>query len=290
MELLTLLIEKYEEGNNKRMTLDTVYFTLSINELKIPFLTRIRIFNVVSNLFAVTLNVHGDINPKTTDMKLQNHQLLRDHSPPGNSLFCNLKTICMKSTLMFLTTFLFFQANSQIQKGNWLAGGSGSFYSYNQKYTSQNNSTEGVYTSIDLSASVGYFFFERFAAGLRPGFSYFKGKVDAQGEVGSPTKLLIGPFARYYFLKTDKPFNFLADVSYQIGNNKDVLSPKAKGKLNRFSVMGGTEVFFNSSVGLEVLLGYRKMYESRDHPTIGYSEERKGFFASVGFQIHLENF
>lgn len=189
--------------------------------------------------------------------------------------------------LLVLTCSL--SANSQLDKGVWLVGGSGSFYSYDQKYTSPTNTTNAEYTSIDLSASVGYFLLDKLVAGLRPGFSSFKGEVANQGFVSGTTKYSVGPFARYYFLKTDKQFNLLADISYQLGFTKEPIGEKSKGSLNGFTFLAGPEVFFNSSVGLEVLLGYRKTHETLDKPTFKYTDNRSGFLVSVGFQFHLEN-
>jgi hypothetical protein len=52
--------------------------------------------------------------------------------------------------------------------------------------------------------------------------------------------------------------------------------------------MAGPEVFFNSAVGLEVLLGYKSSAEDINNAPHAYSDKRKGFQVIVGFQIHLE--
>ena len=129
-------------------------------------------------------------------------------------------------------------ATAQLDKGVWLGGGSGSFYSYNETYTSPTYNNTAKYTTIDVSASLGFFFIDKLAAGLRPTFSSYKGEVTSPG--GGKTnsyKIAIGPFARYYFLNTDKPFNILADVSYQFGINKYLGVLHEKGKSNTLSLI-----------------------------------------------------
>ena len=226
---------------------------------------------------------------KTTDMKIFNATILRDHSPPIRKLpeISLLKTVFMKQLQMLVAVLIFtFNTYGQLTKSTWLLGGSGSMYSYNEDYTAQSVNVTAKYTSIDLSSSIGYFFFDKFSGGLRPYFSSYKGESSGGGTTNS-YRLAIGPFVRYYFLDADKPFNILSDVSYQIGLNKDLGALGQKGKFNTFSILGGTEVFFNSTAGLEILIGYRNQVASLNSSS-GYNSKKKGFQASIGFTLHLE--
>ena len=64
----------------------------------------------------------------------------------------------MKKILLLLgLTTTYSTAQCQLDKGVWLAGGSGSFYSYNQKFNSQYYNSDIEYKEIDLSISIGYF-------------------------------------------------------------------------------------------------------------------------------------
>ncbi len=194
----------------------------------------------------------------------------------------------MKPIIFLVTLSLFsLTAKCQLDKGTWLLGGSGSFYSYNEDYTATNIDVTAKYTSIDLSASMGYFFIDKFSGGLRPYFSSFKGESSGGGSTNS-YRLALGPFLRYYFLNTDKAFNLLIDGAYQFGINQQLGASHDKGEFNTFSIMGGTEVFFNTTAGLEILLGYKKQTVSiKDSPGALYSN-KKGFQASIGFTFHLE--
>jgi len=195
----------------------------------------------------------------------------------------------MKQLFLFLSVYILpLTSMGQLTKDNWLIGGMGNFYSYNQTYSSPTNNATAKYTSIEISASVGYFLIDKLSLGLRPTFSSYKGEVTSSGLVTNTNKFAFGPFVRYYFLSTDKPFNLLTDISYQLGINKFALPPKEKGKFNTLSIMAGTEIFFNTTVGLDILLGYKLKTETIDDSPSKYKDVRKGIQASIGLQIHLE--
>jgi hypothetical protein len=173
-------------------------------------------------------------------------------------------------------------------KKTWLVGGSGSFYSYNQDLSYSSAFTKGKYTNIDISASIGYFLANKFVSGINSTFSSYKGEAIVGGGISNSRKFAIGPFARYYFLEADRQFNILTEASYQFGPNVTPLTRKDKGQINNFSVMAGPELFFNSAVGLVVLMGYKSTKEDIDNSPNAISYKNKGFQVLVGFQIHLE--
>jgi hypothetical protein len=189
--------------------------------------------------------------------------------------------------LALLLSSVCFSSYGQLTKNIWLVGGSGSIYSYNEDYTAPSVNVTAKYTSIDLNASVGYFFLDKMCAGLRPYFSTFKGESSGGGS-SNDLKFALGPFLRYYFLEEDKQFNLLTDISYQIGINKSFAGSKPQGKYNTLSIMAGTEIFFNSSIGLEILLGYKNQIASFDNSPSAYNSNRRGFQTTIGFQFHLE--
>lgn len=193
----------------------------------------------------------------------------------------------MKSLLFVAFIPLAFQSFGQLTKGNWLIGGAGSFYNYNEDYRTPTSNITSRWTSIDLSASVGYFFIEKFSAGVRPYFSSLKGESSGGGSTNY-YRLAIGPFARYYLLQTEKQFNLLADVSYQLGVNKFLGALHEQGKFNTFSIMAGPEIFFNTVAGIEILLGYtQKIISIENSPNESYSN-KKGLQLSIGLTLHLE--
>ena len=52
--------------------------------------------------------------------------------------------------------------------------------------------------------------------------------------------------------------------------------------------MGGSEFFFNSSVRIEILLGYISKVLSIDNSKSAINITKNGFQTSVGFTFHLE--
>jgi hypothetical protein len=193
----------------------------------------------------------------------------------------------MKPILIALSlTLTLSSAHAQLTKKNWLVGGNGSYYNYNEDFSATSVNYTVKARNIDISSTVGYFFVDRLTAGLRPYFSAFKSESSGGGKMNY-YRLAIGPFARYYFLKGERRTNLLADVGYQFGVNKDFPTLTNKGKFNIFSTVGGIEIFFNSSAGVEILFGYVNKVSSLDDSPMQRSN-KKGFQLSVGFQLHLE--
>ena len=188
---------------------------------------------------------------------------------------------------LFIATLFFTKSYGQLEKRNWLIGGNGSLYSYNETLRSPSYNHDASYTNIDLSATIGYFLKDKFVSGIRPSLSKYKGRVTSPGGgVTNNSKLTVGPFLRYYFLNQEKQFNILADISYQLGTNRNFGSQEV-GKYNVLSAMVGTEVFFTSSVGMEILLGYSNKIHSTDYTQSASVNNKKGFQFSIGFQFHL---
>jgi hypothetical protein len=191
----------------------------------------------------------------------------------------------MKKIFLLLTiTMTYSMAECQLDKGVWLVGGSGKFYSYNESNSSSTLGHDAKYTQIDISPSIGYFVADKLAFGLRPTLSSIKGGyiADGGGITTNVQRFWVGPFGRYYFLNTEKQYNIVTDVCYQLGFFGGGL---LKGNLSTFSALAGPEIFFNSSVGIEFLLGYNYRKEDVED---GNKDIKKGFQVAVGFQIHLE--
>jgi hypothetical protein len=179
-------------------------------------------------------------------------------------------------TLFFLIVFTtVLTANAQITEGNWMVGGSGTFY--NSKAESNSNTSEG--TGIYMFADIGYFPLDKFVVGLTPsiGYSKTKGNSDSSSGFG------IGAFTRYYFLKSDKRINLFTHFEYNFFNNYS--GGNKTNTSNSFIIKGGPVIYLNSSVGLELTLNYEN---SKDNSVNGTDSTFKTFNLGIGFQIHLE--
>lgn len=126
---------------------------------------------------------------------------------------------------------------------------------------------------------------DKFALGLKTNYTKYKEQLNS-GSYSNENRLSLGPFARYYFLEKDKQYNILSDLSYQYGFYW--FKPSSKGNSNTFDVAAGSAIYFNSSVGLEFLVGY---YSTKETIRIGENNtilKQNGMQVSIGFQIHLQ--
>ena len=157
---------------------------------------------------------------------------------------------------------------SQVTKGNFLLGGSISFQS--TKYSEGGNNT-GIF---NFMPDVGYFFADRFAGGLRASFT----NVSDEGD--SYRDLLIGPFARYYFLPAAQKTNIFLEGNFMFGSEKyEGFDASSK---TQFGFAAGPAFFINPNIAVEATVGWHSLKYEDD-------EGRYNTFGlAVGFQIHLD--
>lgn len=162
--------------------------------------------------------------------------------------------------ILLLAIFSVTISNSfgQLDKRVWLVGGTGSLLTTKTETYSNYIDVKANVLNINIQPNIGYFVADKLAFGLRPSYILEKAKITETNGTngGSPyneTRFSVGPFVRYYFLQSEKPFNLLADVNYSPG----IYSSKPeKGNFSTFTASVGPVIYFNSSVGLEFLLGY----------------------------------
>ncbi|TYB78047.1 hypothetical protein ES676_02190 [Bizionia saleffrena] len=175
----------------------------------------------------------------------------------------------MKTLKLFLLlVFIYTNTNAQLDKGNWLVGGNGSYTSQTTTFDSGSKEKQDL---ISIKPNIGYFLKDKFVIGAS--LRYEKSNsFDIYGG---------GLFSRYYFLEADKAFNLFAQIHYDYMN---AVSPVDRGDYstasNYYGISIGQVVFFNSVVGLEFALEYER----------GNSVFAKinNINAVIGFQIHLE--
>jgi hypothetical protein len=171
------------------------------------------------------------------------------------------KKVIQRSFCVTLYLLLCMQTNAQTSKGDWLIGG------LLQLNTAKNN------TTIEFSPNAGYFLFDNFALGAKLVTSY-----EELGDL-KVTSLGVGPFARYYFGKTNiKPF-VAADCDFQNQKIKNSVGSSTENAFN-FFLGGGAAFFINENVAVETILGYR-------HTKVNNEEGNGGVNLKVGFQIYI---
>ena len=176
----------------------------------------------------------------------------------------------MKTLFFLIVLVISLSLNAQITKGNWLVGGDASFNNSRVLDDDGNEISRGH--GIRINTNLGYFVLNNLAVGFVPNFNY--GKTE-----GRPSSLGygIGPFTRYYFLKSEKKINVFADANIIYSSSKTEGVSRTHNSSYRVKV--GSALFFNNSVALEFAIGYH----SANFSTITNTIEL-GF----GFQIHLE--
>lgn len=180
--------------------------------------------------------------------------------------------------LILVTTLLSFNSNSQITKGNWMLGGSISFSSTNLKSEIGQKNTFFI---LQGAPDIGYFIADKFAAGLKVSINSSGGKATGTSVFSTNTDYNFGPFARYYFLSTEKQFNILTEGTYQygfIGGGQQ----NTKTSKNTFAIAAGPVIYFNSSVGLEFLIGYSA------YKYVGFAGSNGTIQLGLGLHVHLE--
>ncbi|WP_159430938.1 outer membrane beta-barrel protein [Flavobacterium segetis] len=183
----------------------------------------------------------------------------------------------MKKKHILILSFVLFVnlMSAQIDKGNWMVGGSGNFTNY--KSTFQSNNTEFTQTGsgISISPNLGYFVVDNFAVGTAVGFNF----SNPSGANNNSHSYGISPFVRYYFRKAEKIINPFLQTSYGFSEGKS--ESGGSNKSRGYTIKGGSAIFFNSSVALELSLNYNS---SKYNSDTTYNDLTIG----IGFQIHLE--
>jgi hypothetical protein len=174
--------------------------------------------------------------------------------------------------LIFAACFLTFATTSfsQINKGQWLAGGSASL-----NFTKYGSDDNDKVTTVSVAPDLGYFFINNFAGGARINLTSLK----AKGAEDAETSFLFAPFVRYYFLPSTQKVNVFADASYGFGSVK---SGGESDGMNQFAIAAGPAVFLSPNTALEFTLQYSSAGGD------AYGDDRLNNFGfNVGFQVHL---
>lgn len=188
----------------------------------------------------------------------------------------------IKNTVLFFALMLFaVTAQSQITKGNWLMGGNASFTlsKYNSEFGQKN--TDFV---LQIAPDIGYFVIDKLAAGLKVSLYKHGNKATGTSVYRKHTTVDFGPFVRYHFLPVDNIANILVDAAYQHGTDNYGTSNYVSDKnpTNTFSFAAGPVIYFNTSVGLEFLMGYSTTKYT------GFAGSNGTIHVSLGLQVHLE--
>lgn len=191
---------------------------------------------------------------------------------------------------LFMAISIVKSTEGQIEKRNWLVGGTGLFNS--NAYTNDLGNKSWKESNIQFQPNIGYFFADRVAGGIKLNLAFSRVKVVSENyNLQKNNSYGIGPFVRYYILKNEGRLNFLIEGSYQYqlerggivqsDDNTPAPVPISQSGKNTFAVAGGPVIFFNTTVGLEFLAGYSFTDYVQNKGNI------KNFYMGMGLQIYL---
>lgn len=169
--------------------------------------------------------------------------------------------IMKKLLAIIIFTTIFYFSNAQTEKGDWLVGGRVDLN------TAKNSS------QIRFDPNAGIFVINNFVVGGNFAIDYAK-----SGDVKT-TGFGLGPFARYYFTKSNaKP---LIHTAFNYLSSK-IKGPNTSITNNGFNFIaaGGVALFMNQNVALEILAGY-------SHTKYKDFDGSGGFSLGIGFQVYL---
>jgi len=201
----------------------------------------------------------------------------------------------MKRSLIFTNCLLFSvfyiqSVNGQIQKGNWLVGGSGGF-SFDNQNTSNfptNNGSSSVNSKTStflLNSNIGYFIKDKLVIGVNPNLHLWNSKLNYtnypnlnNNSNSKGSSIGLGLFTRYYLLNNNQNYNFIGEVSYGLDKFTD-----EDTYLKKTSISIGPVLFLNKNTSLDFLLNYTN--SSKNYPNNKIGNDIISF--NVGFQIYL---
>jgi hypothetical protein len=177
----------------------------------------------------------------------------------------------MKNYFFLLIILFSFNLSAQINKGDWLVGGSATFL-YSE--TKPNDVGDSRSLNINLSPRVGYFFWDKLSFGLRANFT--RSRTELEVSTNRFNRFYTAPFARYYILESDKVLNPFVESSYgfdlyNFDNSRE------------FILKGGLAVFVNKNIAYEVSLNYIDTTFSTNNP----NSRSQAILLGLGIQIHL---
>jgi hypothetical protein len=194
-------------------------------------------------------------------------------------------TICLLFSVFFIQS-----VNGQIQKGNWLVGGSGGF-SFDNQNTSNfptNNGSSSVNSKTStflLNSNIGYFIKDKLVIGVNPNLHLWNSKLNYtnypnlnNNSNSKGSSIGLGLFTRYYLLNNNQNYNFIGEVSYGLDKFTD-----EDTYLKKTSISIGPVLFLNKNTSLDFLLNYTN--SSKNYPNNKIGNDIISF--NVGFQIYL---
>lgn len=159
--------------------------------------------------------------------------------------------------LLFGSSILF----AQVEKGKWFVAGYSNLgldIGKNKSKTGGTTTENYKYSDFYFSPEAGYFVIDQLVTGLFLDFERYTEKYD-DGDKDFDTKIIIGPFIRYYIMEYKKLWPY-AEGRVGFGSEKYTNSYNSdyKPKWTYFTTKlgAGATYFVTNHVGIDLFLGY----------------------------------
>jgi len=170
------------------------------------------------------------------------------------------------TVMLFLFTGIF--AFAQVEKGNWLFGGSSTleFNTSKEKVKSGGVTIDGSkYTDFDIRPQVGYLVIDKLAVGLLLDIDIDKETYTDPESEYNWTSFMVGPFVRYYIIDLEGLMPYAeASMGIGSGNTKTTyMGSESDQKYGMFAYGfgAGATYFVTDNVGIDLFIGYANYQE-----------------------------
>lgn len=199
----------------------------------------------------------------------------------------------MKKVFIFTLLIFFFQVtHAQIDKGNFLIGAGLGFGFSNTNTNVQQTGVddqigETTTVAIDFTPKIGYFFANKFAAGVQ--FEITNLIAKTENEKNTASKFLAGHFLRYYFpVSDDGDVAFLLETNFGFGRTGvSEGSFNVSTSLLGFGIGPGVTIFSNRLIGIEALAKYNWVRGITRVDDVKTTERVSELDLSLGIQIYF---
>jgi hypothetical protein len=192
-------------------------------------------------------------------------------------------------------TILFFSNTcyGQLEKGNFLIGGTMSIQSAKYKSTGY-APYELKSRGFDVTPDVAYFITKNLAAGLAVSYGYSVSRQDSKRKSVS-NGISAGPTLRYYF--NFKNWAIFPQFNYSLGRQSydglsfdpltsELVAKKIHADLRNLSAGAGATYFISRNIGIEAIVSYQNSKTTFNYMEYG-NHTTDAIKLNIGLQIYL---
>ena len=200
-----------------------------------------------------------------------------------------------KNLILVLGLLLSFHFYAQTEKGHFLIAANSNFSFTSVSTSVEDSDAEVNNTYLNFSSAAGYFITDNLSIGLLVNYTDNVNK----GPINS--SFLAGPFARYYFAKSEKLLPF-AQTAITFGSNSYTIfydygwnqgeEKKVSSDIFGYEMDLGLSILLSKQISFDIILGYAHTKENTPYIDLNgtetTTEKNTGAFGlNLGFSVFL---